>query len=434
MEDTVKITDVLKNRNFLKLWTGQIISAMGDRFHQMALLGIIMRNGGNIGEELSKITFWSVLPFFIFSLFSGVLSDRWSRKKILIGADIARVFLVCAIPWIVRDSTYITPAYPLIFTIGIFACLFSPAKFSIIPTIVEERHLLAANSLIASSALLSVLAGTALGGMVFDFMGFRLSLYFDAFTFLFSACMLWMLKIKESKRPHLHGFNSFLTDIKVGTKSIYHDGRLMLLIFFGSIFWFVGISFYVLVSDFAHKIWGITTVTPLGVFFAFLGGGLISGAVFAGKYGDRIKRNLLYTITIFILALGIISFSLVKSYIAASCIVFFVGIAGGAFLAPISTDIQLLVPDELRGRTFAIKEIFVNAGMVTPILIVGKLTTFISVRELMLYLGIGIFVIGIFIAWKSVILNAIPHHTRKNEENSENNSMLNQENMQREEL
>ena len=86
MERTVRITEVLRNHNFLKLWIGQIVSAMGDRLHQMALLGLIMRKGGNVGEELSKITFWSVLPFFLFSLFSGVLSDRWSRKSILIGS------------------------------------------------------------------------------------------------------------------------------------------------------------------------------------------------------------------------------------------------------------------------------------------------------------------------------------------------------------
>ncbi|MBI2556951.1 MAG: hypothetical protein HYW13_06000 [Planctomycetes bacterium] len=63
MKNTVKISEVLRNRNFLKLWIGQIVSALGE--------------GGNVGEELSKITFWSVLPFFLFSLFSGVLSDRW---------------------------------------------------------------------------------------------------------------------------------------------------------------------------------------------------------------------------------------------------------------------------------------------------------------------------------------------------------------------
>ena len=46
MERTVRITEVLRNHNFLKLWIGQIVSALGDRFHQMALLGLIMKKGG----------------------------------------------------------------------------------------------------------------------------------------------------------------------------------------------------------------------------------------------------------------------------------------------------------------------------------------------------------------------------------------------------
>src|SRR3990172_7088103 len=297
MKNTVKITEVLRNHNFLKLWIGQIVSALGDRFHQMALLGLIMKKGGNVGEELSKITFWRVLPFFLFSLFSGVLSDRWSRKSILIGSDIVRVLFV-------------------------------------------------------------------------------------------------------------------LSDIKEGMKYMYHDARLMILISFGAIFWLVGISFYVAISDFAGKIWGFTSLTPLGLIFTLLGGGLLAGAVMVGKYGDWVKRNILYTGSIWILACGIMAFALVESYMAASGIIFFIGIAGGAFLAPINADIQKIVPDELRGRTFACKDIFVNAAMVTPVLLIGKLTTFISVRELMFYLGVGIFLIGIFVAWKSIKLNTIAQHSR----------------------
>ena len=407
MKNTVKIIEVLRNRNFLKLWIGQIVSALGDRFHQMALLGLIMKKGGNVGEELSKITFWSVLPFFLFSLFSGVLSDRWSRKNILIGSDMARVLLVCAIPWIIRDSSYIAPAYPVIFVIGIFTCLFSPAKFSIIPNIVEDRHLLAGNSLISSSALLSVLAGTAIGCVVFDSIGFKPSMYFDAFTYLFSAGTIWKLTVKERERPVIKGITVVLSDIKEGMKYMYHDARLMILISFGAIFWLVGISFYVVLSDFAGKIWGFTSLTPLGLIFTLLGGGLLIGAIVVGKYGDWVKRNILYTGSIWIMALGIMAFALVQSYMAASGIIFFIGIAGGAFLAPINADIQKIVPDELRGRTFACKDIFVNAAMVTPVLLIGKLTTFISVRALMLYLGVGIFLIGILVAIKSIKLNII---------------------------
>ncbi len=413
MKRTVKMFEVLRNQNFLKLWIGQIVSALGDRFNQMALLGLIIKRGGNIGEELSKITFWSVLPFFLFSLFSGVLSDRWSRKRLLIGSDIVRSVLVCAIPWIISDSAGITPAYPVIFAIGIFACLFSPAKFSIIPNIVEEHHLLAANSLIASSALLSVLAGTAVGCVMFDSMGFRPSMYMNAFTYLFSAGMLWKLTAKGNERTKIKGLCAVLSDIKEGAKYICCDERLIILIFFGAVFWFAGISFYVIISDFAEKVWGFTSLTPLGLIFSLLGGGLLIGSVLAGKYGNHVKRNAIYTVSIWMLASGIMAFSVIHSYMAASCIIFFIGIAGGIFLAPINADIQAIVPDELRGRAFACKDILVNAAMVAPILIVGKLTTFISTRGLMLFLGIGIFLAGILVAWRSVKLNTIQKQDKK---------------------
>jgi hypothetical protein len=53
----------------------------------------------------------------------------------------------------------------------------------------------------------------------------------------------------------------------------------------------------------------------------------------------------------------------------------------------------------------------VNAAMVTPVLLIGKLTTFISVRALMFYLGAGIFLMGIFVALKSIKLNTIAQHS-----------------------
>ncbi|HQU30914.1 MAG: MFS transporter [Planctomycetia bacterium] len=413
MENPVKITEILRNQNFLKLWIGQIVSALGDRFHQMALLGLIMKKGGNVGEELSKITFWSVLPFFLFSLVSGVLSDRWSRKSILIGSDIARALLVCAIPFVIGSPGSIHAAYPFIFTIGIFTCLFSPAKFSIIPDLVKNRQLLVANSLIASSALLSVLAGTAAGGIIFDSLGFKASMFLNAFAYLFSAGTIWKLRTKETIHTKIKGIVDVFADIREGMKYIFHEARVIILISFGAIFWFIAIGFYVIISDFAGKVWGFTALTPLGLIFTLLGGGLLGGSLLAGKYGNRIQRNALYTGSIWMLAFGIIAFSSFQSYTVALCIIFFIGIAGGAFLTPINADIQEIAPDGLRGRSFACKDIFMNAAMVAPILLMGKLTTFIAIRKLMLYLGVGVFLAGIFVAWKSTGLNTIREHAMK---------------------
>ena len=407
MKNTTKITEVLRNQNFFMLWTGQIISALGDRLHQMAIMGIILRNRGNVGEGLSRITFWSILPFFLFSLFSGALSDRWSRKGILIVSDLARAILVCAIPLVISNSNSLNAVYPFIFAIGIFTCLFSPAKFSIIPGIVNDDHLLAANSLVTTSALLSVLAGTVAGSVVFDKMGFSASMYIDAFTYLFSAGTIWMIRVKESEPLGIKQGATLFSDIKAGMKYIYHNGQLIILIGFGSIFWFVGISFYIMVSEFAGKIWGFTTLTPLGALFTLMGAGLLAGSILVGKYGNWVKRSVLYTGSMVIMALGVTAFSFICSYPEALGIVFLIGAAGGVFLSPINADIQRIVPDEFRGKTFACKDVFVNAATVSPILALGKLTTLVSVRSLLLCLGAGIFLAGIFVAWASARLDRI---------------------------
>jgi len=232
-------------------------------------------------------------------------------------------------------------------------------------------------------------------------------MYFDAFTYLFSAGAIWKIVPQERECSRIKGLSILLSDIKEGMKYIYHDTRLIILIFFGAIIWFVGVSFYLAISDFAGKVWHFTALTPLGLIFTSLGAGLLIGSIIVGKYGNRVKRNIVYTCSIWIMSFGIMAFAFVQSYIAASSIIFLIGFASGVFISPINADIQKIVPDELRGRAFACKDIFINAFIVLPAIITGKLTTFIPVRELMLYLGIGIFLVGIFVAWKSLKLNNI---------------------------
>ncbi len=138
--------------------------------------------------------------------------------------------------------------------------------------------------------------------------------------------------------------------------------------------WFVGTGFYAAISGFSGRVGRFISLTPRGLIFTLLGNGLLIGSAMAGMYGNRVKRSIFYTGSIWILTYGIMLFSLVQSYTVASCIIFFTGIAGGAFLVPINADIQKIAPDKLRGRTFACRDIFVNA-MMPPLLIIGKLTT-----------------------------------------------------------
>lgn len=160
-------------------------------------------------------------------------------------------------------------------------------------------------------------------------------MYFNAFTYLFSAGTIWKLTTKEKERSKIKGMAVVLTDIKEGMKYIFHDVRLIILIFFGTIFWFAGISFYMAISDFAGRVWRFTSLTPLGLVFTLLGGGLLIGSVMAGKYGNRVKRNMLYTGSIWMLAFGIMAFSLIESYTVLRALYLLSGLQAGHSLPPL---------------------------------------------------------------------------------------------------
>ncbi len=94
------------NKNFRFLWIGQLISALGDRLTQMGILTFVMVASSDDGSKMALITFFSLLPFLLFSPFFGALVDRYSRKKLMLLADISRAVLVVGIPivWINTHS------------------------------------------------------------------------------------------------------------------------------------------------------------------------------------------------------------------------------------------------------------------------------------------------------------------------------------------
>ena len=76
-----KFTEVLKNRSFSFLWVGQIISQLGDRLDQMALIGFIYLRAPGSSIEIAKILSFTIIPVFLIGPLAGVYVDRWDRRR-----------------------------------------------------------------------------------------------------------------------------------------------------------------------------------------------------------------------------------------------------------------------------------------------------------------------------------------------------------------
>ncbi|MCM8782581.1 MAG: MFS transporter [Candidatus Omnitrophica bacterium] len=111
------LSKLFKNKNFFFLWFGQIISQLGDRLGQMALIGFVSLNIRGSSTEIAKALFFTILPVFLIGPVAGVYVDRWDRRKTLYICDLLRAILVLIIPLFLMQANTRFLVYLFIFLI-----------------------------------------------------------------------------------------------------------------------------------------------------------------------------------------------------------------------------------------------------------------------------------------------------------------------------
>ena len=179
------------NRNFSLLWTGQLISLIGDRIHVIAL-GTLVATRGTALEV--GITFaMTAVPSVFLGPLAGVLVDRWDRRRTMIACDVIRSVLVLLVPLAIE--VHIGFVYAIAFAIATVTLLFRPAKTAIIPAVVGDRDLVVANSALSVPETAADLIGFPIAGMIVTALSAVLGAAFvlDAGTYVVSAVLLWAM-------------------------------------------------------------------------------------------------------------------------------------------------------------------------------------------------------------------------------------------------
>ncbi|MCB1036471.1 MAG: MFS transporter [Acidobacteria bacterium] len=168
---------------------GDIASLLGDWFNTIALYTLVTRlTGSPLALGLVFIT--KMLPFALASPLAGWIADRFDRRRLMIGADLARAIVVLGF-LVVDEPSEVGLLYLLIALQVMIGAVFIPARSASIPNITTDRELLTANALAAAtwSSLLAI--GAALGGFAAEVLGTDGVFLFDSGTYLFSAlCIL----------------------------------------------------------------------------------------------------------------------------------------------------------------------------------------------------------------------------------------------------
>jgi predicted MFS family arabinose efflux permease len=222
------------NRNFRLLWLAQIVSELGDWFYSLAVYNLLLDLTGGKAQAVGLAVVLQVLPHTLIAPATGVLNDRISRRGIMVAADVARCLIVLGM-LLVRTPGMVWLVYPLLLLETVGAAFFEPAHSAVIPNIVPEEQVLAANALASTTWSFNLAIGSSLGGLLAVLLGRNAVFILNGLSFLLSAFFIRGMNFVE---PHIEGLGPLrardlvdFSPVLEGARYIRSDPRLFATVF-----------------------------------------------------------------------------------------------------------------------------------------------------------------------------------------------------------
>ncbi|OGR79175.1 MAG: hypothetical protein A2X32_11705 [Elusimicrobia bacterium GWC2_64_44] len=364
--------------DFRRLFAGRVISAVGDKFFSIAIAWWVLSEAGDKSKfHLGLVMTVNVLPVILFGPLLGTLSDRSNKRAVMLAADGARAALVLALGlllWSGRLNLYWL--YTICFLISGFGPLFESAVAASILKLTSEEKMPQAVAADASVLQLSNVVGSALGSVLMAAAGVAGAFLFNAAGYAASFAAVW--GIRTPLEPEERTESSFIAEFKEGLAYTFGNRPLLSLILTFAAFNFF-VSPILILIPMIVKFKLAASVTWLAVFETFFAGG---SAALAGYLSFREARGSVYRwLFVSVLAVGL---SFTGLYFAANkylvCAILFAGgaaLGGGNTLA--ITLFQATVPDEMKGRFFAVLTTLAYAVMPLAFMTNGLLAERFSV-------------------------------------------------------
>lgn len=347
-----RLLEPLRSKDYRRLWCGQLVSVMGDKLDQIAL-GILVYEETGSSLQMGIMLAISMVPAALFGLIAGAYVDRLDKRRTMLAADLLRAVLVLSVPFVAEYS--IVAVYAIALAVATVALFFEPAKLSLIPRLVGEDQLMAANSLDSATVSAAELVGLAFAAGIVATVGWRTAFFFDAASFIVSAAFILAIGYRTSHEDVAGvSVGSVFGDVIAGLRYIWqHDVLRDLLVVYSAAMAAVAAAvtfFYVLALE------KFSAGAPgLAVMDGAITVGLLLGSVAVGRTTTSgATRKLLWGLTAFGGTAWLLA---VAPSVAWSIPVLVVmGVANMFFYVPMATVLQTAAVPSMRGRAFAAKQ------------------------------------------------------------------------------
>jgi predicted MFS family arabinose efflux permease len=406
---------VLKNKNFLTLWSGQVFSQIADKIYLVLMIALIdsrfQQQGQPISGWVSSVMVAFTIPAVLFGSIAGVYVDRWSKKSVLVMTNLLRGVLVIGLlpllswvhnwqPW---GETPVGFALMLgiTFLVSTLTQFFSPAEQSVIPLVVEKRDLLSANSLYTTTMMISVIVGFALGEpllAIADHVFSRFSvpdLGKDLLVgggYAIAGLILLLLKTGEqpiaadADQPHV------FADIQDGLRYLGKQAKVRAALIQLVILFSIFAALSVLAVRLAEVMPEIKS-SQFGFLLAAGGVGMAAGATALGSFGQRISYSRLGNYGTIGMAIGLTGLAFLHQHLwGALAMLAWIGAAAALVGIPMTTTIQQETPEAMRGKVFGLQNNAVNIALSLPLVLAGIAESMFGLK--IVFLGMAALVLA----------------------------------------
>jgi MFS family permease len=364
-----RVFKAFQYRDFRLMWTGACMSSIGT-WMQIVAQGWLIYKLSNSAFLLGLDQFLGSIPIFLFSLVGGVVADRMERRQVLIGSQIVQ--MSCAIVLTFLVGFHVVKVWHMLlssFISGLAQSFGGPAYAALIPTLVKKEDMPNAIALQSMQFNTAVVLGPALAGPTLAGLGDTWCFALNALSFVAPVISLSMLTVRFLPEKTTE---SILDSMKQGIRFIRKQPAMEALMVLAFCMTALAVPMRTLLPVYAKDIFHLG-VRTYAAFLSLSGLGSILGALAVAWLGNVRNKGRIALLMLLTLGASISGFGLSRSLVLSGAMLFISGIAMVVVFSMVSSLVQLIVTNDMRGRVVSVYNFAFRGGMPMGNLITGRL-------------------------------------------------------------
>jgi MFS family permease len=388
-----KVFKAFQYREFRILWLGACTSSIGTWMQKLAQSWLVYQLSDS-KFMLGLDAFLGEIPIFLFSLIGGVIADRFDRRKLLLGSQFVQMacaFLLASV--FASGLLKVWHILCLSFTVGLAQSFGGPAYSAIVPSLVDKEDLPNAIALNSIQFNLARVIGPMLGGLALTKLGASWCFSLNGLSFI--AVIISLLLLKLNYLPINTG-GSMLASMKEGINFIRTREAMTSLVAMAFLTTFLGIPIIVFLPAIAKDVFHADSQTYTWL-LSISGFGAVAGAIIVAASGHVKQKGRLALVMLCLFGGFMMAFALSSSLPFSFLMLFLAGAAMIAVFTMVTSLVQLITANEMRGRVMSAYNVAFRGGMPFGSFMVGAMTKFYPLTTLLAINGALMLLIGIYL-------------------------------------